>query len=137
MTLSQWFCDPCLNEASTSALPLEIKYKPNANSRKSARTSVRSKDLNYANLHEGLEPDPNRWANVVRSKRITPSPFRHVKGSDLNQDWVENDPSAMTEPIIIDKSNDLDMSLPKQLKSVKDVADAVGHEMPVEVIGMA
>lgn len=125
----QWYCDKCLKTASTSAHPLKVIYKQ----RRSTRGNLKS--LNYANLDQGLEADPNRWSKVVQSKAVLPSPFRRMKGSELNVDWLVNDPTAMTEPVIVEEKTGLGMKLPDPSITVKDVAEAVGADMPVEVIG--
>jgi F-box/leucine-rich repeat protein 10/11 len=58
-----------------------------------------------------------------------------MKGSELNVDWLVNDPTAMTEPVIVEEKTGLGMKLPDPSITVKDVAEAVGADMPVEVIG--
>ena len=59
-----------------------------------------------------------------------------MKGSDVGLEWLENDENAMKEPIVIEDPEGLGMKMPEANFTVSDVADIVGHETPVEVIGM-
>lgn len=59
-----------------------------------------------------------------------------MKGSDLGLEWLENDEDAMKEPIVVEDPEGLGMKMPDADFTVSDVADIVGHETPVEVIGM-
>ena len=72
---------------------------------------------------------------VVRSKRILPHNFRRMAGHDLDEDWLSSDPTAMLEPVIIESTEGLQMVLPSNDLTVSKVADIVGTETPVEVIG--
>ena len=85
----------------------------------------------------GLEPDPGRWVKVLRTKPIEENRFRHMRGEELTVDWLLNDPTAMTEPIIIDSADGLDMTVPPKEMTIPDVARTVGVDTPVEVIGTA
>lgn len=123
-----------MERASTSALPLSIRYKEQP--RKSTRNN-KSNQLNYANLNEHLQPDPNRFYNVVQSKRIeTEHGFKVFEdGHGLTLDWVLNHPESMTEPLIIKEKTGLGMRVPSENITVTQVAQIVGNDMPVEVIG--
>ena len=59
-----------------------------------------------------------------------------MKGSDVGLEWLESDENAMKEPIVIENPEGLGMKMPDANFTVSDVADTVGHETPVEVIGM-
>ncbi|KAG2746648.1 hypothetical protein P692DRAFT_201867625 [Suillus brevipes Sb2] len=49
-------------------------------------------------------------------------------------EWLENDETAMREPIVVENPEGLRMKMPPPEFSVQDVADEVGPETPVEVI---
>jgi hypothetical protein len=59
-----------------------------------------------------------------------------MKGSDAGLEWLETDENAMKEPIVIENPEGLGMKMPDAKLTVSDVADIVGHETPLEVIGM-
>lgn len=59
-----------------------------------------------------------------------------MNGSDVGLEWLENDEDAMKEPVVIEDPEGLGMKMPDADFTVSDVADIVGHETPVEVIGM-
>lgn len=101
-----------------------------------ARKSSRKRtQLDYANLNAGVESDPSRWLRVIQSKPIKDDNFRRMKGTDVGLEWLENDETAMREPIVVENPEGLRMKMPSPEFSVQDVADEVGHETPVEVIG--
>lgn len=58
-----------------------------------------------------------------------------MKGLEVNIEWVEQDPNALKEPIIIEKPDGLGMRMPPKGFTVADVAEVVGPNTPVEVIG--
>jgi hypothetical protein len=101
-----------------------------------ARKSSRKRtQLDYANLNAGVESDPSRWLRVIQSKPIRDDNFRRMKGADVGLEWLENDETAMREPIVVENPEGLRMKMPPPEFSVQDVADEVGPETPVEVIG--
>ncbi len=101
-----------------------------------ARKSARKKlQRDYAGLNSGQELDPNRWLRMMEGKTIKQDPFKRMKGSDVGIEWLENDENAMKEPILIEEETGLSMKMPPQEFTVDDVAEALGHEHPVEVIG--
>ena len=59
-----------------------------------------------------------------------------MKGSDVGLEWLEADENAMKEPIVIENPEGLGMKMPDVKLTVSDVADVVGHDTPLEVIGM-
>jgi len=58
-----------------------------------------------------------------------------MKGSEVTVEWLEHDPEALREPILIEKPDGLGMRMPHPEFTVADVAEAVGSDTPVEVIG--
>jgi F-box/leucine-rich repeat protein 10/11 len=100
-----------------------------------ARKSARKRtQRDYANLNSGLGSDANRWIRMLETKEIKKDPFKRFKGSEL-EDWLEQDDSALREPIVIENPEGLGMSMPPNTFSVEDVATMLGEGTPVEVIG--
>jgi len=62
--------------------------------------------------------------------------FKRMKGADLTEEWLDNDPNALTEPIIIEKPDGLGIMMPQASLTVSEIADILGPETPVEVIGV-
>jgi F-box/leucine-rich repeat protein 10/11 len=100
------------------------------------KSSRRKAQRDYANLNSGQTSDPQRWLKMLEGKLIKTDSFKRMAGSLMNTSWLENDENAMTEPIIIEVPDGLGMKMPDKEFSVKDVADCVGTETPVEVIGI-
>ena len=107
-----------------------ITMKPPA--RKSSRKRTQ---LDYANLDSGLQSDPNRWTRMLEGKKIKDDNFQRMQGSEVGLEWLESDPNAMREPFVIEKPEGLGMKMPDGDFSVDTVADVVGEDTPVEVIG--
>lgn len=68
--------------------------------------------------------------------------FRVFKGHQLDEKWLYEDPTAMTEPIVVDNEDGkalegLDMGMPPPTIMISDVARQVGQDVPVEVIDVA
>ena len=57
-------------------------------------------------------------------------------GSDLTEEWLYNDATAMSEPIIIEKPDGLGMVMPPSSLTVPEIANVLGSETPLEVIGL-
>jgi F-box/leucine-rich repeat protein 10/11 len=72
---------------------------------------------------------------VIQSKPIKDDNFRRMKGADVGLEWLETDETAMHEPIVVEDPEGLIMKMPPPEFTVQDVADQIGHETPVEVIG--
>lgn len=101
-----------------------------------ARKSTRKRTtLDYANLDSGIYTDPNRWMRMFEGKKIKESTFRKMNGADVGLEWLESDDSAMREPFIVETPEGLGMKMPDADFTVDDVAEAVGEDTPVEVIG--
>lgn len=122
------YCDSCMKDDMSRV----VTFKTPA--RKSARKRAQR---DYANLNVGLGgSDPNRWLRMMENKVIKKSPFRKMKGSELDS-WLEVEPEdAMKEPIIIEKPDGLGMKMPPEGLTVENVAEYVGESVPLEVIGM-
>lgn len=73
---------------------------------------------------------------MLEGKEIRPHNFQRMKGSQVGQEWLDNDEVAMQEPIIIEKQDGLGMQMPGPDFTVEDVADLVGRDTPLEVIGV-
>lgn len=113
---SQWYCQECLQQASSSSQPLQIEWRDAQNTRRSSRgTTISATALNYANLDQGFASDPTRFHKIAQSKPITPHNFRKMHGKDLTAEWLWSDPSAMTEPIIIESPEGLDLKVPRDI----------------------
>lgn len=72
---------------------------------------------------------------MLEGKPIKPHNFSSMKGSELTLEWLEHDETAMREPILIETPEGLGMKMPPKDFSVRDVAEIVGKDIPVEVIG--
>lgn len=103
-----------------------------APTRKSSRKRTQR---DYANLDSGVSFDRVRWARVLGEKETKGDPFRRMHGTELSLAWVEEDETAMREPIVIEKPDGLGMKMPSTDLTVDDVAELVGEDTPLEVIG--
>lgn len=120
------YCRTCLDADAT----LSITFK--APTRKSVRKRTQR---DYADMNSGLDSNSNRWIRVLEKKEIKDSPFKRLDGSSVGIQWLQEDESAMTEPIIIERPDGLGMKMPSNDFTVDEVAELVGPDMPVEVIG--
>lgn len=125
-TRSGRFCDSCLEVDSTRVITLK------APARKSSRKRTH---LDYANLDSGLQSDPNRWTRILEGKTIKDDSFKRMKGSEVGLEWLESDDTAMREPFVVESPEGLGMKMPDEEFSIDDVAEVVGEDTPVEVIG--
>ncbi|KAG6865888.1 hypothetical protein C0991_010969 [Blastosporella zonata] len=127
-TVDKWYCTTCLQ-----AKPhLSVTFKA------PARKSIRKRtQRDYANLNAGLELDPQRWLRFLEQKTVQADPFKRLAGTDVGLEWLEEDPSAMTEPVVIEQPDGLGMTMPPTDFTVDDVAELVGEDTPVEVIDVA
>lgn len=115
---------------------MEADPKRTITTKAPARKSVRKRtQRDYANLNSGLESDPNKWVRMLEGKSIKDDPFKRMEGKDVNLEWLEEDEDAMKEPIVIEFIEGLGMKMPKSDFTVEDVAELVGEDTPVEVIG--
>jgi hypothetical protein len=102
-----------------------------------ARKSTRQKKAqDYAGIHAGDGGAAgSRWAALLRDKALAPDTFQRMDGSALTREWLDGTPDALREPVVIEHPDGLGMDMPGPEFTVQDVADAVGADMPVEVIG--
>lgn len=80
--------------------------------------------------------EANKWIAVAESKTYTPDTFRRMNGSDIGLEWILSDENAMKEPIVVENPEGLGMKMPPKELTVRDVANEVGPDTPVEVIGV-
>jgi hypothetical protein len=72
---------------------------------------------------------------LLDGKGIAEADFRKVKGGDVGLEWLNSDEHAMREPIIFEGAEGLGMKMPRSTLSVMDIAEKIGMDTPVEVIG--
>lgn len=73
---------------------------------------------------------------MLENKTFKQDKFKRMQGSDVTVEWLEEDEDAMMEPIVVEKPEGLGMKMPPSDFSVEDVAELIGEESPVEVIGL-
>lgn len=140
-TIDKWYCTSCLQLNAS----LVITFKPPA--RKSARKRTQ---LNYATLDgEGASSsNPDKWTKMIENKPLAPDRFKRMKGEEVSVKWMNEDETAFREPIVIEDARGLGMRMPCWPSEdgvggatvpfdVRDVAQVVGEETPVEVIDVA
>lgn len=71
---------------------------------------------------------------MLQNKPIKPDTFKRMEGSEVTLEWLESDPTAMREPIVIENPEGLGMEMPKDI-TVSEIAEILGESTPVEVIG--
>ena len=87
----------------------------------------------YAGLNSnGVESDPNRYLRMMEGKPLKADRFKRMNGEDVSLEWLEDDETAMTEPIVIEQGDGFGMKMPPSDFTVDQVAEDVGHETPVE-----
>jgi F-box/leucine-rich repeat protein 10/11 len=120
------FCKSCIEQDTSRTITL----KP------PARKSTRKRNVqDYANLDAGLGSDSKRFLRMMEGKSILPHPFKLMNGGDVNLSWLEEDDTAMREPIIIEKPDGLGMKMPPSDFTADDVASELGEHTPLEVMG--
>ncbi|KAF7295182.1 Jumonji superfamily protein [Mycena indigotica] len=126
--IDKWFCKTCLGQDSTRTITFKAPTR---------RSDRKRNYQDYANLSLGLNADPERWQRMLDNKKFKADQFKRMEGADVNLDWLEEDDTAMTEPILIEKPDGLGMKMPDEGLSVEDVAQLVGEDVPVEVVDVA
>ncbi|PFH47184.1 hypothetical protein AMATHDRAFT_68337 [Amanita thiersii Skay4041] len=126
--VDKWYCKACLAADPSRA----ITFK--APARKSSRKRVQR---DYAKLNSGQTNDPDRWLKMTEGKDIKADSFARMDGSAVGIEWLEENKSAMTEPIVIEKPDGLGMKMPPQDFTVDNVVELIGAETPLEVIDVA
>lgn len=74
---------------------------------------------------------------MLEGKEIKGDPFKRLEGGSVGLSWLEEEEDAMTEPIVIEKPEGLGMQMPPEDFGIEDVAQIVGEDTPIEVIGIA
>ena len=72
---------------------------------------------------------------MMENKVIKNAPFRRMKGSELDS-WLDDDEAAMKEPIIFEKPDGLGMKMPPEGLTVEHIAEYIGEDVSLEVIGI-
>jgi hypothetical protein len=81
------------------------------------------------------EKDPQRWLKMMEGKPIHKHNFQLMKGQEVGLQWIEEDENAMKEPVIIEVPDGLRMQMPSSNITVEQIAEKVGPNTPLEVIG--
>jgi hypothetical protein len=118
------YCKPCLAQNPKRTITVR------GPTRKSTRTK---KAPDYGILSD--EGNAGRWQLLMQGKTIAKDSFRRMPGGELTLEWLEADPDSLKNPIIVETPDGLGMKMPPTDFSVDDVAEAVGENTPVEVIG--
>ena len=152
---SKWYCASCV---STSEGGLKNVERPPLRKSKRAKMQV-----DYAAIQEGMPADPvGRWIRLLESREFQPDTFRRMKGHEWTLDWLRSDPTAMSEPVLVQavrsrrvKTEDANdtrvpgqglepqrtsipgMLVPPPETTIEDVAALVGPDTPLEVIDVA
>jgi hypothetical protein len=105
-----------------------VKYQTRKSSRKRTQQD-------YANLNSGIQSDPHRWVRVLESKGVPEANFERMHGSQVGLEWLNGDENAMREPIIIESAEGLGMKMPNSNITIRNIAESIGEDLPVEVIG--
>lgn len=121
------YCQPCLKKDMTRS----ISHKPpvRKSSRKRATRDFFDQDM-------AAEPGANKWLKMLDGKPMLKDSFKRMRGEDVCLAWVEQDPHAMEEPIIIETPEGLGMKMPPVELTVADISETLGEGTPIEVIGM-
>ncbi|KXN90450.1 JmjC domain-containing histone demethylation protein 1 [Leucoagaricus sp. SymC.cos] len=127
-SIDKWYCQKCIDEKPSRTITRK------APARKSSRKRTQR---DYANLDSGVMFDPARWHQILQEKPTKGDPFRRMNGSDVGLFWLEEDETAMREPIVIEKPDGLGMKMPSPDLTSDDVAELIGEDTPVEVIDVA
>jgi hypothetical protein len=120
------YCQPCLSKDITRS----ISHKPPI--RKSSRKRT-TRDF----VDQHTESDSNKWLKMLEGKPILKDPFERMKGEDVCLAWLEQNPHAMEEPIIIESPEGLGMKMPLEDLTVANIAVILGEATPIEVIGLS
>ena len=144
------FCPPCI--ASDSRRTITVKQPTRKSSRKRA-------PRDYASLHAGIGvgvaspggllsdvvDGPGRWHALLREKEASGGivngsgmggVVRIMRGADVTREWLDTDETALREPVLVESPEGLGMEMPAPGLTVSDVADIVGPDTPVEVMGL-
>ncbi|KAF9050791.1 jumonji superfamily protein [Hymenopellis radicata] len=125
-TIDKWFCLECLKADPKRAITLKGP----------ARKSDRKRpQRDYAGLNSsGVETDPERFIRMMEGKPIKADKFKRMNGADVSIEWLNEDETAMTEPIVVETPDGFGMKMPGSDFTVEDVVEDVGDAIPVDVI---
>ncbi|GAB5592786.1 JmjC domain-containing histone demethylation protein 1 [Umbelopsis nana] len=118
--------------SSMLKLTLSIGTEDKPALRKSDRQHTK---LNYADMNEGLTGDEKIWEKIINSKQFTADPFKRYRGDQVSLDMIRQ--NGLTEPIVFPDPAGLDLTMPPSDITVRDIADLVGGDTPVDVIDVA
>ena len=121
------YCQPCLSKDGGRS----ISHKPPIRKSSRKRTTRDTIDLDT-----GTESNTNKWLKMLEGKPILKESFKRMKGEDVCLAWLEQDPHAMEEPIVIETPEGLGMKMPPGELSVADISEILGEATPIEVIGL-
>jgi hypothetical protein len=77
----------------------------------------------------------NKWIAIAESKKYSPDTFKRLNGSDIGLEWILRDENAMKEPVVVEDPEGLGMKMPSKDLTVRDIANEVGPDTHLEVIG--
>jgi hypothetical protein len=122
-------------EPTLSDTPMSDVIPSNGATNQAASSSTPDPSGAPPNGTPHVTPEINKWIAIAESKTYSPDNFRRMNGSDIGMEWILRDESAMKEPIVIEDPEGLGMKMPGKELTVRDVANQVGPDTHVEVIG--
>lgn len=128
--MPQFYCASCTLASACTAAPVATTYK---NQRKSSRSSAQNR-LDYANLDAHLPADANRWLAILATRPVVEHAFRRFTAAELTDEWLWGEES-MKEPWVVDEEEGLGMEMPRKDLGIGEIAELVGKDTPLEVIG--
>ncbi len=69
---------------------------------------------------------------MMEGKPIKADKFKRMKGADVSIEWLNEDETAMTEPIVVETPDGFGMKMPGSEFTVEDVVEDVGDAVPVD-----
>lgn len=75
------------------------------------------------------------FSNILLSKTVDIFPICKLKGKELSKEWIET--NGLVEPILIEEhASSLGMKVPDSSVTISDVANTIGVEFPLKIIGV-
>ncbi|WFD35453.1 [histone H3]-dimethyl-L-lysine(36) demethylase [Malassezia cuniculi] len=122
----RWYCDACQQKG--------LAHVRRAPRRKSGREKPKT---DYAAVEDGRPSAPlERWALYMKEYADAPSCARIVSGDTWTPEWLMQ-PDALISPSLVpadEKKNIKGLQVPPQTMKVRDIAEILGDDTPVEVI---
>ncbi|KAI9284588.1 hypothetical protein BC943DRAFT_56026 [Umbelopsis sp. AD052] len=139
-TNESFYCQDCSAQhgpSPTQGLSTTSKTaKPSGADKQIIRKSDRQHTkLNYADMNEGLMGDEKIWEKIINSKQFAVDPFKRYDGTQVTIDFIRQ--NGLNEPIVFPHQAGLDMMMPDSNITVRDIANLVGLDTPVDVIDVA